>query len=132
MTSSCRWPEFGEGYRFSHVIPDHFHGHLTGHGLGITPHDVREEMETFFQRYQSHDVRNVLLKGRVVGHMIDYIGIDGPAARRRDLLCIPGQAIGAKEGRWPAQISAIAALLDSDDMFPASFPESLCIRADLR
>jgi hypothetical protein len=54
-------------------MPDHFHGHVTGHGVWITLYDVCQDMGAFFQRYQSYDVRKVFLKGGIVSHVIDNI-----------------------------------------------------------
>ena len=89
-------------------------------------------MRAFLQGDQGDDVGKVILKGRIVGHVVDHEGIDRSPAGCSNPPGFPGQALGAQEGGRPAQMVALAALLNPDGMLPAAFLEALRIRADDR
>ena len=130
-----RWvsrAKLGKRDRFRRFIPDHLHGHVTGHLVRIALDDVREDVGTFLQRHQRHHVGKILPEGRVEGHMVHRERLDGPSAGCRDPAGILRQAIRAEEGRRPPQLSAIAALLDAEDMLPAPVPEGMRVRVDFR
>jgi hypothetical protein len=126
-----RWLELRQTELRSDVLPDNLYGHFTSHLTWITANDIGKEMLPFLKLNDCNYVREITFKGRMVGLMVHDKGEDLPFAARNDPLGIIGMAKRAYYRGWPADMTAIRALLKSKLMALAAVPKLPCVSVHL-
>jgi hypothetical protein len=119
--------ELGETHICGDILPFHLDGHIAMDILRPTADDVGHHAGPFIQFHECDHIGYVILKVRVIGPVINDIGIYLSPPLCRCPSGLLGMAIRAKKRGRPADTTAFSAFLKPKLVLPAAIPEGLCV-----